>query len=262
MKIIKAYSPNKFINRAGYHPNKMLIVDHITEGSATSCINWFKQTKAQASSHFLVTKKGEIYQFMPITDGSWANGTSCYSNNPMYFKHSTNRFINTDDTNANLFTVSIEHEGVSSQTKGRLTDAQYKATVWLHRHIIQEVKRIYGIVITVDREHIIGHYEVSPRTRSKSDPGVEFPFDKIISELKGDVKSKTDIEPKKAEDNRKGTIEKRFNKIDEIPDWAKTTIKKLMDKGLLKGDEKGNLDLSKDMIRLFVINDRAGVYNK
>ena len=33
-----------------------------------------------------------------------------------------------------------------------------------------------------------------------------------------------------------------------------------LDKGIVKGDSKGNLDLSDDMIRILVMNDRAGLY--
>lgn len=53
---------------------------------------------------------------------------------------------------------------------------------------------------------------------------------------------------------------KRYDKLSEVPAWAKPTIKKLMDKGIVKGDLKGNLDLSDDMIRILVMNDRAGLY--
>lgn len=54
--------------------------------------------------------------------------------------------------------------------------------------------------------------------------------------------------------------EMRFNKIEDVPSYAKPTIQKLIDKGLLKGNDIG-LDLSEDMIRMFVINDRAGLYD-
>ena len=57
----------------------------------------------------------------------------------------------------------------------------------------------------------------------------------------------------------KEDVEMRYNTLAEVPDWAKATISKLIDKKLLTGD--GNkLDLSLDMIRIFVINDRAGLY--
>ena len=52
----------------------------------------------------------------------------------------------------------------------------------------------------------------------------------------------------------------RLNTLEEMPDWAKPTIKKLVGKGFLAGTDQG-LDLSLDMVRIFVIHDRAGLYN-
>lgn len=55
--------------------------------------------------------------------------------------------------------------------------------------------------------------------------------------------------------------EKRYNYLKEIPAGEfRDTIKKLMDKGVIKGNDEGKLDLSYDMIRMFVIDYRAGVY--
>lgn len=51
----------------------------------------------------------------------------------------------------------------------------------------------------------------------------------------------------------------RFNTLDQLPAWARPTIEMLVERGFLKGDGEG-LDLSADMVRMFVVNDRAGVY--
>ncbi|MCL2753446.1 MAG: N-acetylmuramoyl-L-alanine amidase [Defluviitaleaceae bacterium] len=51
----------------------------------------------------------------------------------------------------------------------------------------------------------------------------------------------------------------RFNAIPEMPQWARPTIAMLVEEGHLQGNEKG-LDLSMDMLRIFVILDRAGVF--
>jgi len=60
----------------------------------------------------------------------------------------------------------------------------------------------------------------------------------------------------------------RYNVISDMPAWAQLTIRKLCGKKLLNGsgtaqDKNGypaDLDLSEDMLRMFVVNDRAGVY--
>lgn len=52
-----------------------------------------------------------------------------------------------------------------------------------------------------------------------------------------------------------------YNYIDEnMPLWARDTIQKLVDKGLLVGDENG-LHLTDNDLKQFVINDRAGLYD-
>lgn len=48
--------------------------------------------------------------------------------------------------------------------------------------------------------------------------------------------------------------EMRYNTIEEIPEWGKETIQSLIDKGCF-ADPK-HLDLSEDMLRVFVIHDR------
>ncbi len=53
-----------------------------------------------------------------------------------------------------------------------------------------------------------------------------------------------------------------YNHIDEVPEWAKPTITKLLTKGYLKGNEDGALNLDMNMLRILVINDRAGVYDR
>ena len=49
---------------------------------------------------------------------------------------------------------------------------------------------------------------------------------------------------------------------DNMPDWARPTIQKLVNKGYLKGGEDGRLGLTDDLMRMLVINDRAGLYGK
>lgn len=58
---------------------------------------------------------------------------------------------------------------------------------------------------------------------------------------------------------KKEVKKRRYNTIDEVPEYAKETIQKLIDKKILLGNENG-LDLSEDMIRILVFNDRAKFY--
>ena len=51
--------------------------------------------------------------------------------------------------------------------------------------------------------------------------------------------------------------EMRYNTIEEVPDYGKATVTKLVEAGALKGTGEG-LNLSEDMIRMLVILDRMG----
>ena len=55
--------------------------------------------------------------------------------------------------------------------------------------------------------------------------------------------------------------EMRYNTVAECPDWARETVQKLIDKGYLGGDGQ-SLDLSHDMVRILVIQDRAGSFDQ
>jgi hypothetical protein len=53
-----------------------------------------------------------------------------------------------------------------------------------------------------------------------------------------------------------------YNYIDSnMPSWARPTIQKMVDKGFLQGDENGCFGLTDELLRIFVTNDRAGVYD-
>ena len=86
--------------------------------------------------------------------------------------------------------------------------------------------------------------------------------EKILSILKAILSTKAEEEMEEPK--------VRYNKIADMPDYAKPTITKMVKKGFIGGagkakDENGlpaDLDLSLDMIRVFVTNDRAGLYGE
>lgn len=59
-----------------------------------------------------------------------------------------------------------------------------------------------------------------------------------------------------------GGDKKRYQTIGELKTfapWAEETVRKLVERGALNGNGSG-LDLSEDMLRAFVVNDRMGLY--
>ena len=53
---------------------------------------------------------------------------------------------------------------------------------------------------------------------------------------------------------------KMYDTVDALP-FGGDTVQKLIDKGLLKGEGDG-LGITYDLLRVLVINDRAGLYDK
>ena len=141
------------------------IVDHITGGSFPGCLSWMCNPEAKASAQYLVTSAGEIYQLVREEDTAYHAGIVQRPSWSLY-----------DGTNPNRYTIGIEHENLGG---GALTEAQYQATLWLHRQLVQK----YGI--SVDADHIIGHYRIDSVNRPNC-PGPEFPWARLFSDLKGE----------------------------------------------------------------------------
>lgn len=161
-------------SRNGHIPT--MIVDHISAGSWSSLLSWFTSPNNKvSSSNYGVSKKGDIVCFVPIDRMAWANGIGAAeiasSNTPIIRDHL--------DTNPNLYSVSIEHEG----TDGDLTEEQYQATLWLHKHIRDEVKRIWGYEMGLTPYDVIGHNFISKA--KPLCPGEFFPWERLYQDLSG-----------------------------------------------------------------------------
>ena len=50
-----------------------------------------------------------------------------------------------------------------------------------------------------------------------------------------------------------------YKNLADVPAWGQATVRKLLDKGYLEGTGDG-LNLEHNMLRVLVINDRAGLY--
>lgn len=51
-----------------------------------------------------------------------------------------------------------------------------------------------------------------------------------------------------------------YQNLEDVPDWGQATVEKLLEKGYLNGEDDG-LNLEHNMLRVLVINDRAGLYD-
>ncbi|TCJ20700.1 N-acetylmuramyl-L-alanine amidase [Rubrobacter taiwanensis] len=102
-------------NRPSSNPINKIIL-HITEGSWSSAINWFNDSRAQVSAHYVVrSSDGFIGQCVEEKDIAWHAG-----NWPV-----------------NQTSIGIEHEGFGNDPKW-MTDALYNASAQLSAYLCRK----------------------------------------------------------------------------------------------------------------------------
>ena len=107
--------------------------------------------------------------------------------------------------------------------------------------LIRELRAKYNIPI----ERVVRHYDASRKLCPKP----------LVSD--------NEWQKFKSKITESEESEMIYNYIDDnMPSWAKPTIQKLHDRGLLKGNEHGELGLNDTMLRILVILDRTGVFDK
>ena len=143
-------------------------------------------------------------------------------------------------------------------------DSAFCKAVELTKHLMKE--------LNIPLEHVVRHYDASrkncPASMSKNGWALWNTFKNKLSENEEDLTMTQCDELKKEIGNIRTDVDKLKNKMiyawvdDNMPDWAKPTVTKLMRKGYLKGDNEGKLMLDDNMLRILVINDRAGIYGE
>jgi N-acetylmuramoyl-L-alanine amidase len=161
--MIQKLSPNFKQGRNGYKPE--IIVIHIMQGTLESTDAWFANPASQVSSHYGVGLNGEVHQYVKEEDQAWTQG---YHDGATFKLHKPN-------VNPNVYCVSIEHEG---QDLAKGTEDQLKATTELIRAIATRWN------IPLDRDHIIGHYEVDPIRKPCCPSPDRTVMDKLVARLK------------------------------------------------------------------------------
>ena len=180
--------------------------------------------------HFFVRKDGTIYRGRPL----WALGAHVAGKNHC--------------------SIGICAEG-DYDIEEHMPDEQKYAIAellnYLHKYHFPNAK-------------IVGHRDIG----ASACPGKYYPLNELIN-YKSILNNEEELtmpqyeELKKEIAELKATIAERtgyYNYIDDnMNENYKPTIKKLVESGKLKGNEKGELMLTTDMMRMLTILDRAGV---
>ena len=115
----------------------------------------------------------------------------------------------------------------------------YRGEYYIKSETVENTVRLVKMLMEkydVPVENVLRHYDVTGKVCPE--PFVKYPaewenFKKKLGEK---------------------TMEKRYNNVNECPEWARATIKKLVSTGKIA--DGNNLDISEDMLRVLVIMNR------
>ena len=237
MEIVRLHIPRR-VNAPGTGiVPKGIILHYIGNPGTTARQNasYFAHVGTQTSVHYIVDEE-EIIEIIPPEEKSY--GTSDRAHNESF----------------------IQIEMCHPDASGRIEEAVLEKVVWLCRELMGR----YGIT------EIIRHYDVT----GKKCPlwYVEHPEewealkgriveggDEMTEELRGAL---AEIEERLTAIEAVTVSRMIYNYVDgNMPEWARETVQKLMDKGYLRGTDEG-LGLDDAMLRILVMLDRAGVFEK
>nr|WP_246330653.1 peptidoglycan recognition family protein [Saccharopolyspora hordei] len=125
------------------------IVIHDTELSYQTTISSFQDPTTGSSSHYVIrSSDGQVTQMVPTKDMAWHAGS----------------------WDRNIRSIGIEHEGWANDGGTWYTEQMYRASAALVRYLADKYD------IPLDREHVVGHDEVSADKPAKAgtehyDPG-------------------------------------------------------------------------------------------
>ena len=210
--------------RAGRTQPVRYIVMHYTANNGdtarNNCDYYHRVGGLQASAHYFCDEYGAM-QSVREGDTAWHCGARAY--------------WHPECRNANSI-------GIEMCSRKRADGSYYilPETVANAAALAREIMQRYGI----DTDHVLRHYDVTGKRCPM--PWVDDPaqWTAFLAMLTPE-NTTTDEED---EDDMV-----RYNTIEEVPSWAQDTVRALMDAGALGGVGGGNLDLSMDMIRGFVV---------
>ena len=209
--------------------------------------NHFTRQAAMRQSHLARGFSDIAQHFTVFPDGLIVTGRSL-AQNPAGIK------------GANSGAVCIENFGNFDAGYDKMTAEQADAIITLTAMLCKVFGLEPEMAITYHawwtaKGQALGDYH--PAKSAKTCPGTAF-----FGGNTRDAFLKNLLPRIKAAMQTKEETEMRYKYYDDMPDWAKPTIAKLVRKGYLVGKGDGVLDLTEDMIRVWATLDNAGLYGE
>jgi N-acetyl-anhydromuramyl-L-alanine amidase AmpD len=150
---------------------------HTTGGRTQSAINTVMNRANSVSYHFIIAgasfgghgivpalNDGDIFQMVDIANTAWHSGITAAVRNSAAFRNNAHPTIQARAHNPNQFTIGIGF-GDMNLNGWRLTEAQIASYLWLTNHLQAERQRLFGFIMPLTRDHIIGHSQINPVNR-------------------------------------------------------------------------------------------------
>ena len=223
-----------------------------TKASAKGNANYFKNINRKASAHYVVDAKKDVYQCVPDEYAAYSVGGDKYDD----CKSTGGGKMHNIITNSN--SISIEMVSCSNDYGFYIPEETINRTVQLVKDLMKKYPQIEGIY---------RHFDVTgkhcPDTHCITQVGEQNWKDFLHKIKEGDEEPMTQEERKEfdALKAQVANLGKIYHYVTEVPSWGKPTMEKLLKKGLYTGSGPSDLNLPETLLRILVINDRAGLYD-
>jgi len=247
ISITKKLTPYNYT--AMFGKKNLYIVVHYVGSVSTAKNNaeYFANNRVEASAHYFVDENS-IYQSVEDCNKAWHCGGGLQGREGHTFYQKC--------TNSNSIGIEM--------------CVKKKSGTWYYedKTVINTVKLIKKLMKTynIPLENVIRHYDVT----GKECPALytdQMAWQAFKNKI---IQEETDMEEIKKLQEQVVALEHElanqkpmvYNYIDaNMPEWAVPTIRKLCEKGVLRGNENGELGLGENMLRMLVVNDRVGLYD-
>ncbi len=211
-------------------PVRYVVIHYVGAlGGAEANARYFAEAGREASAHYFVGFAGEIYRSVEEKDSAWHCGGGRQG-----------------PEGGGFFNLCRNDNSIGIELCVRKSEAGIwyfeKATLESAAGLTADVMRRHGIGL----DRVIRHFDVTGKICPEPFVREEAQWKVFLKEVEKQM---------------------RYQTVEEIPAWGRATIEKLIRKGYLGGSGRkdaagrpADLNLTEDMLRLLVINDRAGLY--
>lgn len=237
MEIIEAFAAKNKCYQAGapLHPRGLMLHSiGCPQPNAAVLARYFDQYQPGGQSvcvHAFAQADGKVYQTLPWEMRGWHCGGS-----------------------ANGTHIGVEMTEPGAGTAYAEAAAQITGTYRTAVELFARLCETYGLDPLADGV-IIGHAEGHRRGVASNHADPEYLWRQYGMGYTMDG-FRADVAEAMAGAREEETDMTRYNTVAEMPAWAQAEAQRLVDRGALKGDADGRLDLSLDMLRTMLVCQR------